>query len=69
MLQGKKFYFQVYGLTTVNKIVKQDHGKPSIYLLLKWEHMPYICTYIEGGNFLLAHIFISPLFQKVKFPG
>jgi len=67
LLQGEKLYFQVCGLTKVNDVVKQDHGKPNIYLLLKWEHMLY--TYIRGGKFSLAHIFISSPFQEVKFPG
>jgi len=67
LLQGEKLYFQVYGLTAANKFVKQAHGKPNIFLLFKWEHMLYL--YIRGGKFSLAHIFISPFFQKVKFPG
>jgi hypothetical protein len=67
LLRGEKLYFQVCGLSTVNKVVKQGHGKSNIYLLLKCEHTLY--TYMGGGKFLLAHIFISPLFQKMKFPG
>jgi len=58
LLQGEKLYFQVYGLTTVNKVVKQDHGEPNIYLLLKWEHMLY--TYTGGRKFLLPHFYLFP---------
>jgi hypothetical protein len=62
LLQGEKLYFQVYGLTTVNKVVKQDHGEPNIYLLLKWEHMLY--TYTGGGKFLLVHFYLSPFSES-----